>query len=245
MGTYAFSAPIIDGQLQNAKNMISQILGDRRSDAEALRKRAGLDREQVYIQTTPMGEFAIIVWDCDDFNAVLKAWASDTSEHAQWFRGCLQEIHGFDIADTANAPTCELVAEWKANDWTFDSYEGTALCFPIAAGQTNAARAFAKDMMQGAHKDDFVASRTGHGIKRQCIYVQSTPNGDVAVMFGEGNDGWFKRLFADNQKSTEPFYVWFRENMQTIAGVPMLAAEAKTPVVEQVFHMTLGVPAKV
>lgn len=244
MPTYAFAAPVLPGKLPAVKEMISLMLGDRRSEAEALRKTAGLDREQVFLHSTPMGDFAIVVWDTSDFKKVIDVFGTDGGEFAQWFRGCIKEIHGFDIADKANAPDVKLIGDWKASDWSFDSFEGAAVCFPIAEGKWSAAEAFTNDIMSGAHSAEYASTRGDLGIKRQAFYGMHTPQGDIAIMYGEGKDGWFPKAFQTNATSQDPFFAWFREGVMTFAGVPLFEG-AQTPKVEQLFHMTVNVPATV
>jgi hypothetical protein len=241
MPTYAFAAPILPGKLPVLKETVNLMSGDRRSEAEAIRREAGLDREQVFVHHTPMGEFAIVVWDTADFQKVLKTLSEATGEFARWFQSQLLEVHGFDVTDLANVPEVTLAGEWKSDDWTWDAGEGVAVCFPMQDGTWDVGMSFIEEMIEGEHRSDFIASRNDVGMTRQSFWGMHTPNGDVAVMYGEGKPGWFEEIFPLNATSGDPFYSWFREGIMEFSAAPIFAG-GSAPQVDQVFDMVVNTP---
>lgn len=245
MTTIAFAAPILPGKLDLAHEMVSLIKGDRNAEAVAIRKEAGLDREQVFVQTTPMGEFAIVVWDTADATKVFEVFGSTQSEYATWFRGCLKEIHGFDIADPTSAPSWTVLGDWHSSDWKFDKFEGGAVCFPITEGKTALAETFVSAIMAGgSHHDEYVSTREDLGLYRQMFVVLNTPKGAIQIMYGEGNEGWFTNAFKTTATSDDSFYTWFRNAITEYSAVPIFAEPNQVPV-EQILHLTVNVPANV
>lgn len=243
MKTTAFAAPILKGKEKAARQMIAQLRGDYRSDAEALRRTAGIDREQAYFMSTPMGEVAIVVWDVDDVARANECFATDDSKHAIWFRKQLEDIHGFDMSDPTGTPESELVAEWTDSAWSFGDGETNAVCYPLKPGAADKARAFGRELV-GSRKDDFARTRRELGITRQLFFVMPTPNGDFAIMYGEGKPGWLERGFKATATSNDPFLTWFREQVSSFAAVPMFQ-NATPPTVEHVLEITVRVPAGV
>ena len=54
MQTVAFAAPLLPGKTDADREALASCAnGDRRADHEASRKRAGITRESVWIQSTP------------------------------------------------------------------------------------------------------------------------------------------------------------------------------------------------
>jgi hypothetical protein len=93
-----------------------------------------------------------------------------------------------------------------------------AFAVPILPGKTDADRT-AMESCRGEHKTDHTASRARAGITRECVWIQSTPAGDMAVVLLEGDDiGAAMETFATSQES---FDVWFREVLQDVHGIDL------------------------
>ena len=242
MTTYAFCAPILPGKTDVGKELTTLLRGDYKSDAERLRREAGLDREQVFIQSTPMGDVAIVVWDTENFDKVVDVFAKDGSDFGKWFRSKLMEIHGFDISDVANAPKLEIGYEWTDTSWSFGDFEAGTVCFPLKPGMTDTILSWAKEL-SGPRNGDFVRTRGELGIKRQLFILQRTPQGDFAIMYGEGKPNWLAGGYEVNSTSTEPFFVWFRESLQALSAAPLFAG-GPAPKLERIFEMTVRTPVK-
>lgn len=236
MATYAFAAPVLDGMTDKYRAFTQALVTSRREEAETSRRAAGLDREQVFLQPTPMGDVAIIVWETEDFAKVSKWFATDSSDFGAWFRSELQTFHGFDLAvDAMPAPV--LVDEWKDATWTH-GLNSWAFAFPVKdeAGW----KAFVAELL-GARREEFASTRLAFGVKRASFFRMETPNGTLAVQYIQGEAGAFPKAAEATATSTEPLYTWWREQMQAVAAVPMFQGAA--PKVEELIDFQVKVPA--
>lgn len=236
MATYAFAAPVLAGTTDKYRAFTEALVTSRRTEAEAARRAAGLDREQVFLQPTPMGDVAIIVWETNDFEKVAKHFATDTSDFGAWFRSSLETFHGFDISkDEMPAPV--LVDEWKDASWTH-GLDSWAFAFPVKdeAGW----KAWVAELL-GARREEFASTRLSFGVKRASFFRFETPNGPLAVQYIQGDAGSFPKAAEVTATSTEPFYTWWREQMQGFAAVPMFQGAA--PKVEELIDFQVKMPA--
>ena len=73
-------------------------------------------------------------------------------------------------------------------------------------------------------RDDHTASRVRHGITRESVWIQSTPNGDVAVVLIESTD--LPAALLGLAPSQEPFDVWFRDHLLAVHGIDLAGGMA-------------------
>jgi hypothetical protein len=97
--------------------------------------------------------------------------------------------------------------------------------FPVLPGKADQARAFAKEIM-GARRRDFDESQARFGATKETWSLQSTPDGDFMLVWFEAPD--IEKGFATLSESTEPFDVWFRQQVLEVSGVD-LGAPAEEP----------------
>jgi hypothetical protein len=76
------------------------------------------------------------------------------------------------------------------------------------------------------------ASRERAGIAREAVWIQSTPEGDVAVVLIEAAD--VQAAMGALATSEEPFDQWFREHIRDVHGIDLAADEFPPP--EQVLE---------
>jgi len=100
MQTIGFIAPLLPGKTETDRTaMISSWQGDRTEAHEASRRRLGITREAMYIQSTPMGDIAVVYFEADDVEAALKGMAVSDDPYDQWFRDHVREVHGINVED--------------------------------------------------------------------------------------------------------------------------------------------------
>lgn len=75
-------------------------------------KSVGISREQVWIQRTPMGDFAVASFEVEDAGKTFGMLAASSDPYIVKFRDLLQKVHGFDFSHPA--PLNEQVANWTA-----------------------------------------------------------------------------------------------------------------------------------
>ena len=93
-----------------------------------------------------------------------------------------------------------------------------AFMLPILPGQEELdRRVFAE--VQGPRRAEYEAAWKEIGFQRERIWHQQTPQGTVAVVYLEADD--LERAFSSIATSTNPFVVWWREQIQTIHGLDL------------------------
>ena len=100
---------------------------------------------------------------------------------------------------------------------------------PLIPGKTEKDRAAMISCWHGERRDDYQASRHQLGITREAVFLQSTPNGDVAIVYWEADD--VEAAFKGIATSDDPFDQWFRAHIREVHG---LNAEQGFPPPEQV-----------
>jgi hypothetical protein len=113
MPTIAFAAPLLPGMTELDREVMTSFqTGERKSDYEDARRRAGITSEKVWIQTTPAGDMAIVYLEADDLDAAFTALGKSDEPFDRWFRDHVQRVHGFSLADDFHAP--EQVLDFRA-----------------------------------------------------------------------------------------------------------------------------------
>lgn len=113
MQTIGFIAPLLPGKTETDRAaMISCWQGERRRDHEASRRRLGITREAVYIQSTPGRDVAVIYWEADDVEAALKGMATSDDPFDRWFRDHVRDAHGMNVEE--GFPPPEQVMDYRA-----------------------------------------------------------------------------------------------------------------------------------
>jgi hypothetical protein len=111
MAALAFIAPILPGKEQVHKDVMREATGPRRPDYEEWRRKLGITREAVWHQQTPQGTVAIVYLEADNPQQALQSMGSSSEPIAQWFRQCVQEVHGLDLSQPPPGPPPEQVLD--------------------------------------------------------------------------------------------------------------------------------------
>jgi hypothetical protein len=109
MPAVAFCAPILPGKEETDRKGFEEVLGPRREEYDASRRRAGITREMVWHQETPDGTVAVVYLEADDIPASMQALATSDDAFDKWFRELVKEVHGIDMSE--GGPPPELVIE--------------------------------------------------------------------------------------------------------------------------------------
>jgi hypothetical protein len=113
MQSIAFAAPLLPGKTEADREALASVAsGERRADHEASRRRAGIKRESVWLQSTPAGDIAVVFLEADDLQAAFGALASSAEPFDQWFREHIHDVHGIDL--TAGFPPPEQMLDFRA-----------------------------------------------------------------------------------------------------------------------------------
>ena len=100
MSVYAFVTPIAKGKTAKWKAYVKEMTGPKGKELKASRKKLGMTKEEVWLQKTPMGDFAVVYWEARDIGKVFSGLLKSTDPFDKWFRDkVLGEIHGMKASD--------------------------------------------------------------------------------------------------------------------------------------------------
>lgn len=99
---------------------------------------------------------------------------------------------------------------------------GIVLTFPILAGKVEAWRRFCQEL-SGSRLQMYLSSRRRLGITHERLTLVETPFGATAVTTLEAHD--VGRVFGQIITSRLPFDVWYRERLQEMHGINLMAYE--------------------
>jgi len=97
MAEFSFVAPILAGKTDAWRKAVDEIKGARNAAYKESRKKLGIKREHVTLQSTPMGVMVVVHMDAPDQQEVIRAMLQSTGDFDTWFReAVLIGVHGFD-----------------------------------------------------------------------------------------------------------------------------------------------------
>lgn len=101
MANYAFLTPVKAGTRDEWRRVVGELKGARSAEVKASRDRMGLTKEEVWLQETPMGDFAVVYFEAPDIGKVFHDMLTSEEPFDKWFRDkVLIGVHGMD----PNAP---------------------------------------------------------------------------------------------------------------------------------------------
>jgi hypothetical protein len=113
MPTIGFVAPLLPGATQTDREVMASCwTGDRRAAYADSRRRAGITRESVWHQSTPLGDVAVIVTEADDLDIAFSTLATSDDPFDKWFRDHVRAVHGFSLED--GFPPPELIFDYHS-----------------------------------------------------------------------------------------------------------------------------------
>ena len=115
MASLASAFPILPGRTEHWKHFSQEMVGPRRSEYEASRKRLGVTREVAYLQQTPQGDMAVVYLEAQDIPRVFEGMGSSQEPFDVWFREQVKDIHGLDLAQPLPGPFPEAIVDWRAS----------------------------------------------------------------------------------------------------------------------------------
>ena len=105
MPAIGFVLPLLPGKTDvDRAAMVSCWHGERTAAYDDARRRAGITREAVWIQSEPTGDVVVVYMEADDLEAAFKTVASSEEPFDRWFRDHVREVHGIALADGIAPP---------------------------------------------------------------------------------------------------------------------------------------------
>ncbi|MCG3119364.1 MAG: hypothetical protein ALAOOOJD_01756 [bacterium] len=111
MANYCFVAPILPGGLEQMKKWNKEMLMHNKEHDEVF-QAAGISREQVWLQHTPQGDFAVVSFEVKDPNRAFQSLATSQQPWAVKFREFLFKAHGLEM--TRPVSPNELLVDWHS-----------------------------------------------------------------------------------------------------------------------------------
>jgi hypothetical protein len=109
MINYSYCVPILPGGEALIRKWIDQEIIEN-TDHDRVFRQAGVSAEQVWIQRTPMGDFAVVTFGAEDPERAFRVLATSTDPWAIKFRNFLTKAHGIDFSKPMELN--EMVVDW-------------------------------------------------------------------------------------------------------------------------------------
>lgn len=99
MATFVFVMPVLPGKEEADRTTLEglSVPGPDRDAYLAARRAAGLTREAVWHQKTPMGTFALVLLEADDIQEAFGRMVTSDHPFDQNFREFVRDVHGVDL----------------------------------------------------------------------------------------------------------------------------------------------------
>jgi hypothetical protein len=97
MANYCFCAPILPGKVEEVKAWKQKSILNN-ADHDRCFHEAGITQEQVWVQKTPMGDFAVVNYECKDPRHAFESIARSKDPWAVQFRDFVLRVHGVDLS---------------------------------------------------------------------------------------------------------------------------------------------------
>ena len=103
--TVCLAVPLLPGTTSTDREvMLSCWQGERAQEHAASRRRHGITRESVWIQSTAGDDVALVLLESPDIANAMVGLATSQAPFDAWFRDHLRAVHGLDLADGMEVP---------------------------------------------------------------------------------------------------------------------------------------------
>jgi hypothetical protein len=117
MQSMGFVLPLLPGMTEvDRAAMASCWHGERKAAFEDARRRAGITREAVWIQSTPNGDLVVVYTEADDLEGAFKAIATSDDPFDRWFRDHVRQVHGVALEEGFTPP--EQILDFRSEPVT-------------------------------------------------------------------------------------------------------------------------------
>lgn len=202
--------PIAPGKLDAWLRLHQEMEGPLKAQVDESRRAAGVQKEFVWHSTVGSDEYSVHLWEHEDPEALYEHLATSDLPFDRLARERWLDL-GVDLAAERRAPA-EKTFEWadKPRLREADAFAAVMMVQPILPGQEEALADFTQQFTDG-RQEEYLQSRTKHGILRDAAYEQQISEGKrVEIAYWEilSGDG-----FTEFSRSDAPFDVWYRERV--------------------------------
>jgi hypothetical protein len=114
---FMFLAPLGSTGRHRIGEIAKAVMGPQHDEYVRARRRIGVQREAVFLESTSMGDAAVFYWIADDPVASLKRLAASTEPFDRWMLGEAEKAHPISLAAiTAIASSNVLVGQYPKDD---------------------------------------------------------------------------------------------------------------------------------
>lgn len=106
-------APILPGKAEAWRRFMQELLGSRRREYEASRRRLGVRSERAWISETRRGASGIAFIQADYPERAFTTLITSNHPFDRWFREQLLALHGIDLTPPASTFVPTLVLAWE------------------------------------------------------------------------------------------------------------------------------------
>ena len=111
MAVTTFAVPMLPGKADAWKKAVAEMKGPRKAEYEESRRRMGVTREVVSLQSTPQGDMVVVFIEGQDPGGIVARYLSSDAPFDRWFTDTvLKAVHGVGAAPAAN----ETFVDWSA-----------------------------------------------------------------------------------------------------------------------------------
>jgi len=94
-----------------------------------------------------------------------------------------------------------------------NSMASLAFVVPLTPGKAEERRSWVQEIL-GPRRSEYQALRHRLGVTRQRIYLQQMPQGEVGIIYLEGDH--LHLIFQELRTSQDPYVVWFRKRAKDL-----------------------------
>ena len=121
MPAMILSAPLLPGKEEEWRRFVQEVIEERLSEYDQLRKRLGIRNESVWLARTNAGETVIAHLEAEAPEWVAPTLATSTDPFDVWFKEQLLEFHGRAIVRVPKRVAAKLIVAYP------DGYEARLL----------------------------------------------------------------------------------------------------------------------
>ncbi len=163
-----------------------------------------------------MGDFEVVYISSPDIDRSFRTMSESSAAFDVDWRKLTKDFHGVDFSTGVSAfPEVELVFEMGKGE--LSGAKPFLFAAPIGREGGAKLRDTAKALM-GARNAEYLRARERIGVKREAVFLQSTPVGQVMVFYWLAADP--TASLKQQMDSTDPFDQWLRAQIGQVHPMP-------------------------
>jgi hypothetical protein len=105
--------PILPGKTENIKAMFKTIKEKKWKEYDSAQKNSGVEKEQDFLQTTPMGDMLLVYLESKDIQKTFMAFASSKDPLDLWYIEEMKKKTGVDFTQPPAGPLPEMLISYS------------------------------------------------------------------------------------------------------------------------------------